>query len=100
MMKKWLALMTLVTLSVPALAQPSQPRVRPLPPPPPERSAPGLHTHDHNHVHTVILANRTFYIASCSQKDLYVRCATLPAARAVALRHQRQTGHRTGVDKE
>ena len=99
-MKKWLALMTLVMVSVPALAQPSRPPMRPQPRIGAELPAPAVHRHQEDHIHQVILANRTFYIASCSQKDLYVRCATLMAARAVAMKHPRQTGHRTGVDKE
>lgn len=95
-MKNWLALLTLAALTLPALAQPPVPArppqpaesVRPISPPPPR------------HYHEVILANRTFYIVSCSEKDLLVRCPSIAAAQLVARRHQRETGHRPGIEKE
>ena len=53
------------------------------------------------HDHRIIqVAQNQSYIATCSEKDLFVRCRTVMQARRVAAMHARSTGHRTGVIRE
>lgn len=58
---------------------------------------------DHPHHHQVVVvevAQARYYIATCSQNDLYQRFASREAAYQAAQAHARQTGHKTGVIKE
>lgn len=57
---------------------------------------------DHSgHRHEVLMvAQGRGYIATCSERDLFVRCDTALEARRIAALHARQTGHRTGVIRD
>lgn len=55
---------------------------------------------DCNHLATLKPGSTSYFISSCSRKDLFVRCVSLEAARKIAANHEEKTGHHTGVAKE